>query len=391
MENPFGPQQMAIIEYANLKNMLCKPTCSRYEPPPNMAKYMVECKKILERPTANVRTSALAGNMDDCLEMGLRSVMVPSVLDRGSLFHCTCFAYYYSTYAGVEGTAGTANDAILWWTKAAGARSTNALSSAKADIPRGVEARAWSCLTHAYKELAKENDGTTCNVDGMYRAASCAEQACSLGFMSPIICGLANEIKRLNKEFPSPRDPKLSFDAPRFRELTYLWEAHQRIEEDNKAWEAKAAKRPEYSCAEPGCGIRATRKSGLKKCAGKCPLESKPSYCSKECQRKVFVVFENSATEELTHMCPRCTQDWKRHKPVCLGIPWVPRPEKSASEGGIKYTGTETKEFEFRDRGQVLSMDLPIAGHMIKFSSSTMTPEHMKSVRDAAMKHELGR
>ena len=48
-----------------------------------MAKYMVECKKILERPTANVRASALAGNMDDCLEMGLRSVMVPSVLDRG--------------------------------------------------------------------------------------------------------------------------------------------------------------------------------------------------------------------------------------------------------------------------------------------------------------------
>ncbi len=87
----------------------------------------------------------------------------------------------------------------------------------------------------------------------------------------------------------------------------------------------------------------------------------------------------------------RCTQDWKRHKPVCLGIPWVPRPEKSASEESIKYTGTETKEFEFRDRGQVLSMDLPIAGHMIKFSSSTMTPEHMKSVRDAAMKHELGR
>ncbi|KAI0796352.1 hypothetical protein BC629DRAFT_1439390 [Irpex lacteus] len=345
MENPFGPQQMAIIEYANLKNMLCKTTCSRYEPPPNMAKYMVECKKILERPTANVRASALAGNMDDCLEMGLR------------------------TYAGVEGTAGTANDAIFWWTKAAGAHSTNALSSVKADIPRGVEARAWSCLTHAYKELAKENDGTTCNVDRMYRAASCAERACSLGFMSPIICGLANEIKRLNKEFPSPRDPKLSFDAPRFRELTYLWEAHQRIEEDNKAWEAKAAKRPEYSCAEPGCGTRATRKSGLKKCAGKCPLESKPSYCSKECQRK----------------------DWKRHKPVCLGIPWVPRPEKSASEESIKYTGTETKEFEFRDRGQVLSMDLPIAGHMIKFSSSTMTPEHMKSVRDAAMKHELGR
>lgn len=94
MENPFGPQQMAIIEYANLKNMLCKTTCSRYEPPPNMAKYMVECKKILERPTENVRASALAGNMDDCLEMGLRSVTVPFVLDRGCRLRSADTSYF---------------------------------------------------------------------------------------------------------------------------------------------------------------------------------------------------------------------------------------------------------------------------------------------------------
>ncbi|KAI0737301.1 hypothetical protein C8Q80DRAFT_1213512 [Daedaleopsis nitida] len=34
----------------------------------------------------------------------------------------------------------------------------------------------------------------------------------------------------------------------------------------------------------------------LKQCAGGCPPQLKPSYCSKECQRK----------------------DWVRHKPICV-------------------------------------------------------------------------
>ncbi|KAI0737074.1 hypothetical protein C8Q80DRAFT_1213609 [Daedaleopsis nitida] len=37
----------------------------------------------------------------------------------------------------------------------------------------------------------------------------------------------------------------------------------------------------------------------LKQCAGGCPPELKPSYCSKRCQRK----------------------DWDRHKAICVKLP----------------------------------------------------------------------
>ncbi|CAL1699049.1 unnamed protein product, partial [Somion occarium] len=50
-----------------------------------------------------------------------------------------------------------------------------------------------------------------------------------------------------------------------------------------------------YRCAAPGCGIEGTKKSALLKCAGKCPPDVKPSYCSKECQKA----------------------HWKTHRSIC--------------------------------------------------------------------------
>lgn len=52
--------------------------------------------------------------------------------------------------------------------------------------------------------------------------------------------------------------------------------------------EAKERRKPNaYQCANDGCPVRAASQMGLKQCAGPCPEEYKPSYCSKECQRKV--------------------------------------------------------------------------------------------------------
>ena len=45
-----------------------------------------------------------------------------------------------------------------------------------------------------------------------------------------------------------------------------------------------------YVCAADGCGLEATSKTALMRCAGPCKLEDKPSYCSKECQRRVSIV-----------------------------------------------------------------------------------------------------
>jgi len=64
-----------------------------------------------------------------------------------------------------------------------------------------------------------------------------------------------------------------------------------RMAEVNKAAakrDAKVSKAPlKYVCAADDCGIQATKKSGLLRCAGKCPVVYKPSYCSKECQKMV--------------------------------------------------------------------------------------------------------
>ncbi|KAJ7729106.1 hypothetical protein DFH07DRAFT_756952, partial [Mycena maculata] len=84
------------------------------------------------------------------------------------------------------------------------------------------------------------------------------------------------------------------------RSFKYLWleydkrEAEMATEERKRL--AKIAKAPNaYRCATEGCDIEATNKRTLLRCSGKCPGEYKPSYCSKECQKR----------------------DWPVHKQIC--------------------------------------------------------------------------
>ncbi|KAI0089305.1 hypothetical protein BDY19DRAFT_136988 [Irpex rosettiformis] len=239
----------------------------------------------------------------------------------------------YSTYAKVEGTVGSREGAMVWWLKAAGNSTGNIFSPQHTQVPRGIEARAWSCLSHGYEDTSIDDDGITCNIDAMYRAAACADKACGLGLVTPSILMLGRKIERYREEIPTSGDPRFRFDAPRFTELTYLWEAHHQRQEEYLAEiekrETKVARRPDaYRCAAPGCGIEATRKSGLKVCGGKCPVGRKPSYCSKECQKK----------------------DWKRHKPVCLGLSKAPVPdEDSEVESDVDNTQSTRPDAEGSD------------------------------------------
>ena len=88
------------------------------------------------------------------------------------------------------------------------------------------------------------------------------------------------------------QDTELAVKMPMFADL---WGAVLKrlkvLEEGQNARERKVDRRPnEYVCAAPGCGIGATQRAALRACAGGCPKELKPSYCSKECQRKVRVI-----------------------------------------------------------------------------------------------------
>jgi hypothetical protein len=49
---------------------------------------------------------------------------------------------------------------------------------------------------------------------------------------------------------------------------------------------AKVQKKPN-AFMRANCGIRATKQGALRKCAGKCTPEWKPSYFRTECQRAV--------------------------------------------------------------------------------------------------------
>ena len=74
-------------------------------------------------------------------------------------------------------------------------------------------------------------------------------------------------------------------------EFGSLWDALKRREEEIVAAErsrrAKVAKNARaYVCAAEGCNVQGLHKAALKACAGSCPVDLKPHYCSKECQKQ---------------------------------------------------------------------------------------------------------
>lgn len=164
------------------------------------------------------------------------------------------------------------------------------LVSSEPDAPRGIKARAHSCLAAGWFERATE-DNKRWNIDSLYRAGNNANESISLGLISPgaLRAGFSIETQGFRRHEDN-RFPGLNTD--RFERLTELWEAiDARKEEVNKASakrDAKVSRSPlKYVCSAEDCGIQATKKSGLLRCAGKCPVVFKPSYCSKECQKMV--------------------------------------------------------------------------------------------------------
>ncbi|RPD73046.1 hypothetical protein L226DRAFT_489306 [Lentinus tigrinus ALCF2SS1-7] len=79
-----------------------------------------------------------------------------------------------------------------------------------------------------------------------------------------------------------------------------------------------------FACAAEGCDVRREQKSALRSCAGKCPTDLKPSYCSKECQKK----------------------DWPRHKLICKpGITGkIPKVTDKAKVLELLEVGDEVEE-----------------------------------------------
>lgn len=166
-----------------------------------------------------------------------------------------------------------------------------------------------------------------------------------------------------------------------------------RTEEMNRASakrDSKVARTPlKYVCAAEDCGIQATKKSGLLRCAGKCPVVFKPSYCSKECQKMVCCFPRSLRASDLGSFC---WQDWKRHKPFC---------KADATRSSVDYlnadhdTGGTTAQRagppddlepdKFEGRASGYSIDVPAKnGGSMRVNSKTLGPKTMRELRKIA-------
>ncbi|KAK0450068.1 hypothetical protein EV421DRAFT_1990218 [Armillaria borealis] len=128
--------------------------------------------------------------------------------------------------------------------------------------------------------------------------------------------------------------------------------------------ERRMARPNRYRCATPGCGIAADSGRMLSRCSGKCDQDKKPYYCSKD----LIISSHNDATEK---------KDWKNHKPFCQpGAPCSVIDAGDSSPSGMVGGSTRNGAFQV----PVKMSD----GNTTMFSSSTMSPDSLKEVRDLA-------
>lgn len=265
------------------------------------------------------------------------------------------------------------------------------LTSTAPNVSRRIKALAHSCLAAAWLDRATE-DRNTWNIDSLYRAGSNANAAISLGLTSPGALRTGFVIE--DSGFRRPEDNRFpGWSTDRFEQLTELWEAvDMRKEEMDRVSakrDAKVSRDPfKYVCSAKDCGIQATKKSGLLRCAGKCPLAFKPSYCSRECQKMVlsFLFFSSLS------ICKSTSQDWKRHKPFCKSDATRSSVDSLNAESDTEETTVEratldhdidSDRFEGRTSGH--SVEVPMTdGSTMQVSTKTLGPKTLRGLRKIA-------
>ncbi|TRM68687.1 hypothetical protein BD626DRAFT_482474 [Schizophyllum amplum] len=225
-----------------------------------------------------------------------------------------------------------------------------------------IASNAHAILIHWYALASKDE------IRQRYLFAAChhAEQALRLAkqvsppdhYAAPVVLSFIREgiIQRLTPDTKCDPLPALVM----YKECRA---AHKlrvaQLKKEKRKLDAKRVKQPNrYRCANPDCGIIADKGKMLQQCGGKCDVDKKPSYCSKDCQRA----------------------DRKNHKDFCK--PGMP----------CSVIDTETSEGPTVAQGGLFS--IPIQGpngQVMHISSSTMTPEELREFRDAFGERESTR
>lgn len=253
--------------------------CTPHHKSANIGDSLQKHAEDLRRREAKVVVAgALAGSASDTLEAGIRCATTVITL---------CYyteISYFRQWTGCGGMQKDPKKAMDWWASIVGDQALNT-----PPVPKRYRVRALSCLANAHWEMrSSPGDGPgVWNVDALWHAAFFANECASLGFVSPAVLLIGMQTKELVDQ------GKLeSFRQQRFEGFEFLWEVVddriRHVEEKENARDEKVSRSPNaYICAAEGCGIEGTRKSGLMSCAGPCPRDMKPSYCSKECQKTV--------------------------------------------------------------------------------------------------------
>lgn len=271
---------------------------------------------------------------------------------------------------------------------------------AASKTPRPIKARALSLQGRVHFDSRFEKKDAI-NIDNMYRAAVCANAAAALGFVSPDVLQVAQHVENIG--FRRPEDNKFKeHSTERFEKLTDLWEAWDRrkamVQREEGKQAAKVEKQPNmYTCAAEHCGIESTSKSGLSACGGKCPPIAKPSYCSKECQKKVrrrcipCKTLKPDINDSVD--LPLLIQDWKRHRPFCkaeLSLEELEVAIEQLEESSVNDEETSSPPSNgpvqfypdgVNASGKEHSVQIQLGDRPMKMSSTTMNPEFMKEFR----------
>ncbi|KAJ7920283.1 hypothetical protein B0H13DRAFT_2656475 [Mycena leptocephala] len=235
------------------------------------------------------------------------------------------------------------------------------------DVSDELLAKALSCAvfvhTELYEAARRRNDIKLAN-DHLYAAAVYADASISRGLVSPnalwVTSVLTHSATQYNTDIRN---------SPRYRIFKYLWRAFDKREEEmaeeDRKRSAKVAKAPNsYKCAAKGCGVEGTSKTALLRCGGKCPAEIKPSYCSKECQKK----------------------EWPAHKKICKpGSAATPAEKGLTVEVNLNDPTALDAEMS-TEHGAERIIDLPhpgMPGGKLRIVSKHMSPVFLRHLRDS--------
>ncbi|KAI1787003.1 hypothetical protein LXA43DRAFT_1098679 [Ganoderma leucocontextum] len=221
-------------------------------------------------------------------------------------------------------------------------------------------ARAHSCAAHAHYQKFRASDAervANASVERHYRrrqtvaagfgypahtslrfALHHASESARLGHVSPIVLRVGFTAREIGEGF-GVEFSRLVERAKRHRPL---WRAvddrlNELYAEARKTFKRAERDPPECVCGAEGCGTRARSSASFKACSGKCPVDLKPRYCSKQCQVK----------------------DWARHKTICKPGYGDKHPKIPTEFAAVELFELEDSEPESAFRAPETTFDFP--------------------------------